>query len=268
MATQDGYASNFIDSHAHLADPAFTGDRDAVIARARDAGAKAIVCVGESVAAAELAARYSADNPGFVFATAGIHPHDAAGFDASSDVPRLRELLRESAVAVGECGLDYHYDNSPRGLQRAAFAAQIALAAEMHKPLIVHTRDAEEDTRGMISEAHTAGVLGVLHCYTGSPALARHALDAGWSISFSGIITFKKWSEDDLLRLVPEDRLMVESDSPYLAPVPNRGKRNEPAWVPHTIAKLALARGATPRHIAAVTATNTQRLFGLAFEAA
>ncbi|HEY4734766.1 MAG TPA: TatD family hydrolase, partial [Gemmatimonadaceae bacterium] len=224
--------------------------------------------VGESVAAAELAARYSADNPGFVFATAGIHPHDAAGFDASSDVPRLRELLRESAVAVGECGLDYHYDNSPRESQLAAFKAQITLAAEIHKPLIVHTRDAEDDTLAMIREARTAGVAGVLHCYTGSHALAEHALDAGWYISFSGIITFKKWSDDDLLRLVPEDRLLVESDSPYLAPVPHRGKRNEPAWVAHTVVKLAAARASTPHQIGAITSANTQRLFGLAFEAA
>jgi TatD DNase family protein len=225
------------------------------------------VCIGESLATAAVAAQCAADNPGFVFATAGIHPHDAATFDASRDLPRLRELLRQSAVAVGECGLDYHYDNSPREAQRAAFAAQIALADEMDKPVVVHTRDAEDDTRSMIRDAHASGVLGVLHCYTGSHALAEFALEAGWYISFSGIVTFNKWTDGDLLRLVPRDRLLVESDSPYLAPVPFRGKRNEPAWVAHTLSKVAATRGDNPLELGRATAANAQRLFGLAFEA-
>lgn len=268
MASEDGRASTFIDSHAHLADPAFASDRDAVISRARDAGAMAIICIGESLSAATEAAEIAAANSGFVFATAGIHPHDAAGFNAARDLPRLRELIRESAVAVGECGLDYHYDNSPRESQRAAFAAQIALAAETRKPLIVHTRDAEDDTRAMIREARTAGATGVLHCYTGTLGLAEFAIDAGWYISFSGIITFKKWTDDDLLRAVPSNRLLVESDSPYLAPVPFRGKRNEPAWVAHTIQKLATARADDASQLGRVTAGNAQRLFGLALGAA
>jgi TatD DNase family protein len=183
-------------------------------------------------------------------------------------MPRLRALITDSAVAVGECGLDYHYDNSPRELQRAAFMAQIALAAELKKPLVVHTRDAEEDTTSMIREANGAGAIGVLHCYTGSHALAQFAIDAGWYVSFSGIITFKKWSDDDLLRLVPRDRLLVESDSPYLAPVPFRGKRNEPAWVSHTLTRLAVARSDDVDDLGRATARNTERLFGLAFEAA
>src|SRR5205085_4384416 len=164
MPAQDGRTPSFIDSHAHLADAAFAGDRDAVIRRARDAGATAIVCIGESLSAAATAAECAAANPGFVFATAGIHPHDASGFLPSRDLPRLRELIRDSAVAVGECGLDYHYDNSPRDAQRATFSAQIALAGEMNKPLVVHTREAEDDTRSMIGEAHTVGAIGVLHC--------------------------------------------------------------------------------------------------------
>jgi TatD DNase family protein len=203
-----------------------------------------------------------------VFATAGIHPHDAAGFDAARDVPRLRELLRGSAVAVGECGLDYHYDNSPRETQRAVFSAQIALAAETGKAVIVHTRDAEDDTKSMIRQARTAGVSGVLHCYTGSHSLAELAIDSAWYVSFSGIITFKKWTDDDLLRLVPENRLLVESDSPYLAPVPFRGRRNEPAWVAHTVEKLARARGTSVEQLGTVTAANARRLFGLALEGA
>jgi len=268
MATQDGRTSIFIDSHAHLADAAFTSDRGEVISRARAAGAIAIVCIGESLPAAAIAADCAAEHPDFVFATAGIHPHDAAGFAAARDIPRLRELLKDSAVAVGECGLDYHYDNSPRDSQRAAFSAQINLAAEVAKPLVVHTRDAEDDTREMIREARTAGASGVLHCYTGSRDLAEFAIDAGWYISFAGIITFKKWTDEDLLRLVPDDRLLVESDSPYLAPVPFRGKRNEPAWVAHTVEKLATVRGSDAQELGKLTAANTERLFGLAFEAA
>jgi TatD DNase family protein len=268
MAPQDEHTSIFIDSHAHLADAAFAGDRDAVISRARDAGAAAIVCIGESLAAAALAAEYSADYPGFVFSTAGIHPHDAAGFDEQRDVPRLREFLRAGAVAVGECGLDYHYDNSPRETQRSAFAAQITLAAETNKPVVVHTRDAEDDTRSLIGDARSAGVIGVMHCYTGSHGLAEFALEAGWYVSFSGIVTFNKWADDDLLRLVPRDRLLVESDSPYLAPVPFRGKRNEPAWVAHTLAKVAAARGEEPQDLGRVTTANARRLFGLALSAA
>lgn len=268
MAASDGRnPSIFIDSHAHLADPAFDGDRDDVISRARDAGAVAIVCIGESLAAAKAAGDIAAEYPGFIFPTAGIHPHDAAGYDAARDLPHLRALLRES-VAVGECGLDYHYDNSPRAAQRAAFSAQIQIAKETAKPVVVHTRDAEEDTRAIIREARTAGVVGVLHCYTGTPALAEFAIDAGWYVSFSGIVTFKKWTDDALLRLVPGDRLLVESDSPYLAPVPFRGKRNEPAWVANTVARLADARGEDATTLGETTAANAQRLFGLAFDAA
>ena len=266
MATADGRTSIFIDSHAHLADAAFDGDRDAVISRARDAGAAAIVCIGESLEIASRASEIASRYRGFVFSTAGIHPHDAAGFNDERDVPRLRELLG-SAVAVGECGLDYHYDNSPREVQRAAFSTQIALAAEIKLPVVVHTREAEDDTKALIREAGSAGVVGVLHCYTGSHALAEFALSAGWYVSFSGIVTFKKWRDDELLRLVPCERLLVESDSPYLAPVPFRGKRNEPAWVANTLSKVADARGDDPIELGRTTTANAQRLFGLAFEA-
>jgi TatD DNase family protein len=267
MAPQDERTSIFVDSHAHLADAAFSGDRDAVIQRARIAGALAIVCIGESLATAAVAAQCAADNPRFVFATAGIHPHDAGTFDAARDLPKLRALLTDGAVAVGECGLDYHYDDSPREAQLTAFSAQIALAEEMDKPVVVHTREAEDDTRSIIRDARSAGVIGVLHCYTGSHSLAELAIDAGWYVSFSGIVTFNKWADDDLLRLVPRDRLLVESDSPYLAPVPFRGKRNEPAWVAHTLSKVAATRGDDPLDLGLATSANARRLFGLALEA-
>lgn len=256
--------SGFIDSHAHLADPAFDADRANVVARARAAGAAGIVCIGESVAAAARARSIAASYPGFVWHTAGVHPHDAASFDPARDVDAIAAELASGAVAVGECGFDYHYDNAPRDRQRAAFAAQLAVAAQHGVPAIVHTRDAEDDTAAMVREAGEQGVRGVLHCYTGSHTLAQRAIEAGWYISFSGIVTFRKWVDDDLLRLVPDDRLLAESDAPYLAPVPNRGKRNEPAWVDHTVARLAAARGVEPAALAGLVATNARRLFNLA----
>lgn len=255
--------TSFIDSHCHLADPAFDPDRDLVIERALDTGARALVCIGESLDAAARAAAIVAHRPGVVFSTAGVHPHDAAGFDAPRDVDSIREFITRGAVAIGECGLDSHYDHSPRDYQRRAFAAQLSLALELRRPVVVHTRDAEDDTRSMVVEAGLAGVRGVLHCYTGSHVLAEAALAVGWYISFSGIITFKKWTDHELIRLVPQDRLLVESDAPYLAPVPNRGKRNEPAWVSHTIARIAEIRGVETPALAAQTADNAIRLFSL-----
>ena len=254
----------FIDSHAHLADPAFDADRDAVLARAIEAGARGVVCIGESIDAAARAAALARRHAGFVWFTAGLHPHDAAATDTPEAIERLRRQLDTGAVAVGECGLDYHYDNSPRDAQRRVFAAQLALAAERRLPVVVHTRDAEDDTRSLLIESAAAGVRGVLHCYTGSHALAESAIEHGWYISFSGIITFRRWTDDDLLRLVPDDRLLAESDSPYLAPVPHRGRRNEPAWVEATVARLAGARGMAVDDVGLLVTDNARRCFGLA----
>lgn len=234
-----------------------------MVARARAAGLAAVICIGESLERA-TAARVLADaHPGFVHWTAGVHPHDAADFDPARDVPAIRQAMADGAVAVGECGLDYHYDHSPRPAQRRAFAEQLAVAQATGRPVVVHTRLAEDDTAAMVAEAGTAGIRGVLHCYTGSHALAERALAAGWYVSFSGIITFKKWDDDALLRLVPDDRLLVETDSPYLAPVPHRGHRNEPAHVARVVDRLAQARGATPAAIATATAANAVQLFAL-----
>jgi TatD DNase family protein len=173
-------------------------------------------------------------------------------------------MLDAGAAGVGECGLDYHYDNSPRIEQRRAFAEQLSLAQETRKPVVVHTRDAEGDTLAMITEAGAAGVMGVLHCYTGSHELAEAAIGHGWYVSFSGIVTFRNWTDDDLIRLVPEDRILAESDSPYLAPVPNRGKRNEPAWVSHTVHRLAETRGIDGESMGRIISENARRLFALA----
>jgi TatD DNase family protein len=252
-----------IDSHAHLADVAFEDEGDAVVDRARAAGVHGIVCIGESLASATRARAIAQANRDVVWWTAGVHPHDAASFDAPRDLGGIREHLEAGAVAVGECGLDYHYDHSPRDRQRTAFADQIALAADVGKPVVVHTREAENDTRAIVSEAGRQGVRGVMHCFTGSRDLARTAIEAGWFISFAGLITFKRWTDDDLLRLVPDDRLLVETDAPYLAPVPHRGKRNEPAYLPLTIARLAAARAVPAARIAELTAANARELFGL-----
>ena len=221
------------------------------------------MAIGESLDAAERSRQIAVEYPGRIFFTAGVHPHDAAHFDPTRDTAAIRVQVAAGAVAIGECGLDYHYDHSPRLLQRRAFAAQLAIAADTHRPVVVHTRDAEEDTAAMVREAGTAGIGGVLHCFTGTHALAATALAAGWYISFSGVVTFKKWDDDALLRLVPDDRLLVESDAPYLAPVPNRGKRNEPAWVARTVERIALARGVPPESLGDRTIANAVTFFGL-----
>ena len=254
----------FIDSHAHLADAAFDADRDDVVDRARAAGAAAIVSIGESISAADRASGLAAAHPRFIYHTAGVHPHDAAHFDASRDIDAIRRHIAAGAVAIGECGLDYHYDHSPRDAQRVAFERQLRLARELDKPVVVHTRESDADASAMVADAAAAGVRGVLHCYTGTHALAEAALEGGWYVSFSGIITFKKWDDVALLRLVPDDRLLVESDAPYLAPVPYRGKRNEPGFVPRTIERLAHVREVAVDHIATRTTDNASRLFGLA----
>jgi TatD DNase family protein len=221
------------------------------------------VCIGESLAAAERARAIAARHPDVAW-TAGVHPHDASGFDPVADVAAIAAALQQGACAVGECGLDYHYDHSPRGLQRRAFAAQLELARVHARPVVVHTREAEADTAAMVREAGVQGIVGVMHCFTGSHDLARTALDAGWYLSFSGVVTFKKWTDDDLLRLPPLDRVLVESDAPYLAPVPDRGKRNEPAWVARTVERVAAARSIAPEVVGAASVENAIRCFRLA----
>lgn len=259
--------ASFIDSHCHLADPAFDADRDTVIERARITGAAALVAIGESLDAADRAAAIAQRFPGFVYWTAGVHPHDAAGFDAQQDPPRIRAHIARGAVAVGECGLDYHYDHSPRPLQRRAFAEQLAIAGDTGRPVVVHTREAVEDTIAMVREAGSAGIRGVLHCFTGPAPLAAAALESGWYLSFSGVITFRKWSDDALIAECPADRLLVETDAPYLAPVPHRGKRNEPAHASLTLARLAAARGIGADEAGRLVTGNATRFFGLAMPA-
>lgn len=257
-------ALRWIDSHAHLASEAFSQDLSDVLQRTKEAGGEGVICIGESLAAAERARSIAAANPGFIWWTAGIHPHDAQLFNRERDEPAIRKAISDGAVAVGECGLDYHYDHSPGDQQREAFDTQLTIARDLGVPVVVHTREAEDDTAAMVREAGGQGVRGVLHCYTGSHKLAEIALEAGWSVSFSGIVTFKKWDDLELIRMIPEDRLLIESDSPYLAPVPRRGKRNEPAWCAYTLQKIAEIRSADEFQLSEQILANTRSFFKLA----
>ena len=234
-----------------------------MIEAARAAGAAAVVCIGESQTATTGALRLAARYRGFVFATAGVHPGDAGTYDRQRDEPWIRDAVAAGAVAIGECGLDYHYDHVEPKQQRIAFADQIALAATLGRPVVVHTRDAEADTSTAIREAGAAGVRGVLHCYTGSHALAELALSVGWYVSFSGIVTFGKWTDNALVRLVPDDRILVETDAPYLAPVPKRGRRNEPAFARYTVERLAVVRNTSSEALGAAVTANARRLLNL-----
>ena len=234
-----------------------------MIEAARAAGAAAVVCIGESQTATTGALRLAARYPGFVFATAGVHPGDAGTYDRQRDELWIRDAVAAGAVAIGECGLDYHYDHVEPKQQRIAFADQIALAATLGRPVVVHTRDAEADTSTAIREAGAAGVRGVLHCYTGSHALAELALSVGWYVSFSGIVTFGKWTDNALVRLVPDDRILVETDAPYLAPVPKRGRRNEPAFARYTVERLAVVRNTSSEALGAAITANARRLLNL-----
>jgi TatD DNase family protein len=263
VSVAEGRLPQFIDSHAHLADSAFDHDRDEVIARARGAGCVGIVCIGATIADAARAEAAARANPEFVAFTVGVHPHEAAAFDAERDPDAIRQAVRRGAVAIGECGLDYHYDHAPRDVQRRVLSAHVRLAAETNRPLVIHSREAEPDTIAAIDEAATAGVRGVLHCFAGGPTLAERALESGWYVSFSGIVTFRKWDQDALVRMIPDDRLLVESDAPYLAPVPFRGKRNEPAHVSRVVTRIAEARGVDPATIGALVTANATQCFRL-----
>ncbi len=256
----------FVDSHAHIDGEEFDADRDEVVARARAAGVAAILNVGTGdprSGSLERAVR-GAESYENVFAAAGVHPHAARLFD-DAVAGRLRELLAGSprAVAWGEIGLDYHYDHSPRDTQRDVFSRQLRLAREMELPVIIHSREADEETAEVLREAYAgAPRAGVMHCFGGGPALAEAALSLGFYISFAGNVTFKKAEPlREVARAVPLERLLVETDCPFLAPVPLRGRRNEPAYVVETVRFLAALRGLEPEELGRVTSANFARLF-------
>ncbi|HTS90186.1 MAG TPA: TatD family hydrolase [Gemmatimonadales bacterium] len=249
-----------VDSHCHLTAEQFAGDRAAVLERAWAAGLGHIVVIGESPGAAAEALRLAADEPR-LSATAGIHPHDAATWTPDSELWLRRALADERVVAAGEMGLDYHYDHSPRDRQREAFDRQLALAAEAGKAAVIHAREADQDVAAIL--ANHSGATIVLHSFSGGPTLLSAALDHGYYVSFSGMVTFGNWGRDDAVRAVPRERLLLETDAPYLAPVPHRGRRCEPGFVRHTADRVALVRGEPIDELVARTAENARRVFGV-----
>ena len=251
-----------IDAHAHLADRRLLPDADAVVERARVAGVDRIVSIATGPDDWETELALAERFPGTVFATAGIHPHQAAHADEDA-LARVRALLDDPrVVAVGETGLDYHYDFAPRERQRASFLRHLEMARETGKPVVVHAREADDDLRALLREGG-AGTVGVLHSFSSGRALLEEALALGWYASFSGMVTFRSFGAEELVRMVPADRLLVETDSPYLAPVPHRGKTNEPAFVVHVAERCAEIRGETVEAFARRTVENTVRFYGL-----
>jgi len=252
---------SLVDTHCHLGDTAFDADRDAVLAQAKALGVTHVVVIGESVAGSERAVALARGVAG-LSATAGVHPHEASSW--SDDARRrVRDLLAApEVVAVGETGLDYHYMHSPRETQRASFEAQLQLGLELGKPVIVHARDADADMAAMLRALGPRPPVVVLHSF----ASGDHVWDAGMSIgayfSFSGMITFKNWTQTGRLAVCPSDRLLVETDAPYLAPVPHRGKRNEPGFVRDVAARAAALRGETVETLTQRTTENARRCFG------
>lgn len=252
-----------IDSHCHLDSPEFDADRDAVIERAFEAGVEHMVAIGTGSGPPDLEAgvRLAEKYPAF-YATVGVHPHDAAKA-APADLERLAGLLQHpKVIATGEIGLDYHYDFSPRDVQQKVFIEQMAIAAAAKKPIVIHTREAWDDTLALIEKYWKPyGLPGIMHCFSGGPAEAERALELGFYLSFGGILTFPKALDvQAAAKRAPRDRILIETDAPYLAPVPRRGKRNEPALMVHTARKLAELRGEACEEICRTTTENFRRL--------
>ena len=250
------------DTHAHYDDSRFDGDRDAVLAALPEAGVELVLDPGcdlpSSRAAAALAERY-----GHVYAAAGIHPENCAGFQ-DADLAALRQLLAQPKVAaIGEIGLDYYWaENPPRDFQQMVFRKQLALAEELDLPVIVHDREAHGDSLSIILEF--PAVTGVFHCFSGSPEMAEELLKRGWYLGFDGPITYKNARRaPEVAAITPLERMVVETDAPYLSPVPVRGRRNDSRYLPHVIAKLAEWKGVTPEEMTRITCENGKRLFRL-----
>ncbi len=258
----------FIDSHAHLDVPNYDADRAEVIARAREAGVEMFLEIcGSNVAKGSLdeGLKLVEAHP-FIFGAVGVHPHEAGLYDDTLEEKLIEMSRHEKIIGWGEIGLDYHYDHSPREGQRQVFRRQLGLALDRKLPAIIHTREAEDDTIAILKESWAGGgeIGGIIHCFTGTQALADAAIEMGFHISFSGVVTFKAAEElRDVARSVPMERLLVETDCPYLAPIPYRGKRNEPAFVVETARKLAELKGVSLAEMAEVTTGNFKRLFHL-----
>ncbi len=262
----------FIDSHAHLDAEQFNADREQVIARARDSGIQTIVAIGSGTGPGSLDCGIKlADEHDFMYATIGIHPHEAK-LAKDSDFRELEQLAkRPKVIAWGEIGLDYHYDHSPREMQQQVFIKQMDLARAAKLPIVIHNRPSQDsenawnDFFSLITQHwNSSGLGGVLHCFTGTPAHAKRALDMGFVISFSGNITFPKAQQiRDAAKEVPLDKMFIETDCPFLAPVPNRGKRNEPAFVKEVARQLGELRGLSTEEMGLQTARNFYKFFKL-----
>jgi TatD DNase family protein len=255
---------SLIDSHCHLDDKQFRRDREAVIQRALEAGVEAMLAVGSGPPDLEAGIRLAEAWPQ-IYATVGVHPHDAA--KANEDTwKRLAELLRHPKVlAVGEIGLDYHYDFSPRPAQREAFVRQLEAARAAGKPVVIHTREAWPATLEILKEHWSPGGLpGIMHCFSGGPLEVIQVVELGFYVSFAGVLTYPKAvGLHQAARRAPLERLLVETEAPYLAPEPHRGRRSEPAFVVETARRLAELRGESFEKVATATTENFRRLFGL-----
>jgi TatD DNase family protein len=248
-----------VDTHCHLGDAAFAGDRTEVAARAFGAGVGHLVVVGESRASTELGLALAAADPR-ISTTAGVHPHDASTWTEQTAAWLAGELQDPRVVACGEIGLDYHYDHSPRDVQRVVFERQMAMAEAAAKPVVIHARDADADVAAVLRAFPR--VPAILHSFSSGAALFDAGVSLGHYVSFSGMVTFRSWALDDLVRATPADRLLVETDAPYLAPVPHRGHRNEPAFVQLVAARVAAIRHEESESVIASTGANARRVFG------
>lgn len=252
-----------IDSHAHLDDERFDRDRDELIKSLGKNGISTVINIGadlpSSIKSVKLSEQY--DN---IYAAVGVHPHSASEMDEGTIEVLKAFSSREKVVAIGEIGLDYYYDNSPRDVQRIWFKRQMKLAKEVNLPIVVHSREANQETFDMIKAESDGKLTGVIHCYSGSVELMKEYIKLGYYISLGGPVTFKNAkTPKEVAKVVPIDRLLVETDSPYLTPEPHRGKRNEPLYVRHVAAMIAELRGMTIEELARATSENTKRLFNL-----
>jgi len=261
MAEKDNRRVPLIDTHCHLDMSEFDNDREEVIARAKDAGFEALISVGSdfdsAARAIELAARHD-----FIYAAIGVHPHDAKDFSDEIYLEFASRARNGKVVAIGETGLDYHYDHSPRDVQREVFRKHLRLAKEAGLPVIVHSREAKEDTMAILAES---GInRGVLHCFSGDLDMAEQAMSMGLSISLAGPVTFKKSSRlREIARFIPDDYLLIETDAPYLSPEPCRGRRNEPSYLEYTARFIADLREISLDDLARITSLNAKQLFGI-----
>ena len=250
-----------IDSHCHIDDARFDADRETMLIRAHAAGVEHFVTIGCDLKTSRAAVALAEKNP-LISATVGVHPHEVKLIQEDW-YDELRSLAcRDGVVAYGEIGLDYHYDHSPRDVQRIRFREQIQLARELKLPIVIHTREAQEDTILILKEEKASELGGVFHCFSGDAWLAKDALDLGFYLSFSGVVTFQNAVMlREIVKTVPLDRILVETDSPYLTPAPYRGKRNEPTYVRQVAEKIAEIHGISVQDVEEATSANTRRIF-------